>query len=83
MVKSFVAFLIRFRVIGLIVMIVLTGFFASQIARMEMYTRFLDLFPHNHPFVQVHERYNRWFGSAYQATLMLEVNEGDVFNVKR
>ncbi len=57
-----------------------TVFFMTQIARMEMFTQFLDLFPKNHPYVEIHKKYAKYFGGAYQATLMLEVKEGDVFN---
>lgn len=81
MYKILVKYLIRFRILGLIAMAVITGFFATQIVNMEMYTQFLDLFPHDHPYVQVHEKYSKYFGSAYQANLMLEVKEGTVFNI--
>lgn len=82
MYDKLVGFLIRFRKIGLIVLLLVTVFFASQIFKMEMFTQFLDLFPGNHPYVEVHKKYSRFFGSAYQAILMLEVQNGDVFNVQ-
>ncbi len=81
---SIVRFLIRFRIAVLVIMAVITLFFLTQIARMEMFTQFLDLFPSNHPYVQVHKQYAKYFGGAYLATLVLEVKEGgkykDVFN---
>lgn len=80
MYNALVKFLIRFRIAGLIAMAAITGFFATQIVHMEMFTQFLDLFPHNHPYVQVHKKYSKHFGSAYQASLMLEVKDGTVFN---
>ena len=80
MFEKLVGLLIRFRVIGLVILAVITGFFAFQITKMQMFTRFLDLFPSNHPYVEVHEKYSKYFGSAYQASLMLEVKDGDVFN---
>ncbi len=82
MYEKLVGLLIRFRVIGLVILTLVTAFFALQITKMEMFTRFLDLFPSDHPYVEVHQKYNRYFGSAYQATLMLEVKDGDVFNTK-
>ena len=82
MYTKLVGFLIKFRVIGLIVMALLTGFFITQITKMQMFTDFLDLFPANHRYVQVHKQYSRYFGSAYLATLVLEVQEGDVYNPK-
>jgi predicted RND superfamily exporter protein len=83
---AIVRFLIRYRIAVLIIMAVITLFFITQITRMEMFTQFLDLFPTNHPYVQVHKQYAKYFGGAYQATLMLEVKEGgkykDVFNLE-
>src|SRR5512136_75262 len=82
---AIVRFLIRFRKAVLIIMGVITGFFATQIFRMEMFTQFLDLFPTNHPYVQIHKEYAKFYGGAYQATLVLEVKVGgkygDVFDV--
>ena len=84
MYKKLVAFLIKFRVAGLIVMAGITIFFITQLTGMEMYTQFLDLFPYNHRYVQVHLRYQKYFGSAYQATLVLEVKDKDkdVYNME-
>ncbi len=82
MYEKLVRFLIRFRVIGLVVLAGLTAFFGFQITKMQMFTQFLDLFPSNHPYVEVHQKYSRYFGSAYQATLMVEVKNGDVFNTE-
>ena len=77
-----VRFLIRFRVAVLVIMAAITMFFAAQIFRMQMFTQFLDLFPATHPYVQVHKQYAKYFGGAYQATLMLEVKNGDIFNLE-
>ena len=79
---KFTGFLIGHRKAVLIVMAGITLFFVSQILRIEMFTQFLDLFPYNHPYVQVHKQYAKFFGGAYQATLMLEVNKGDVFTAE-
>ena len=57
MFEKLVDFLIKFRLAVLIIMAVITVFFMTQIARMEMFTQFLDLFPSNHPYVQVHKQY--------------------------
>ena len=80
MIRKLIGFIIKIRIIALIAMILITGFFATQITHMEMFTQFLDLFPANHSYVKTHKRYAKYFGGAYQATLMLEVKHGDVFN---
>ncbi len=82
MFTKFVAFLIKFRRSVLIGMALITGFFMLQITHMEMFTQFLDLFPKNHPYVEIHKLYAKYFGGAYQATVVLEVKEGNVFNLE-
>jgi uncharacterized protein len=77
--EKITSFLIKFRIAVLIIMAAITLFFGAQVTRVKMFTQFLDLFPSNHPYVQVHKQYARGF-SAVVATLMLEVKEGDVFN---
>ncbi|MFH1152846.1 MAG: MMPL family transporter [Pseudomonadota bacterium] len=80
MYAALVRFLIRQRKMVLAVMAIITLFFLFQAAHTQMFTQFLDLFPMDHPYVQVHKKYAKYFGGAYQATVVLEVTEGDVFN---
>ena len=78
--KKLVNFLVTHRKTMITIMAFVTLFFLSQIFRIQMFTQFLDLFPQNHPYVQVHQKYAKYFGGAYQATLVLEVKKGTVFN---
>ncbi len=80
MFNALVGFLIKHKKAAVIAMVLITLFFLSQIFRIQMYTKFLDLFPQNHPYVQVHEKYAKYFGGAYTATLVLKVKKGTVFN---
>jgi hypothetical protein len=82
MYSGLVRFLIGHKKSVLIAMAVITIFFLSQIFRIQMFTEFLDLFPNKHPYVQVHKDYAKYFGGAYQATVMLEVKDGDVFTTE-
>lgn len=77
-----VRFLIKYKKATLISLTVVTLFFLGMIFNIQMYTQFLDLFPKNHPYVQVHKKYAKYFGGAYQATLVLEVKKGDIFNAE-
>ena len=63
-----------------IAMLIITGFFAMKIFQMQMYTQFIDLFPANHSYVKIHKLYEKYFGGAYQAKVVIEVKDGDVFN---
>jgi uncharacterized protein len=80
--RKIVEFLIKYRKAVLVTMAVITLFFLTMVFRIQMFTQFLDLFPQNHPYVQVHKQYARFFGGAYTATVMVEVKDGDVFNIK-
>jgi uncharacterized protein len=82
MFETLTRFLINHRKSTLVILGLITLFFISQILRIEMFTQFLDLFPYNHPYVKVHKQYAKYFGGAYQATLMLEVKNGDVFTTE-
>lgn len=82
MYAALVQFLIRHRKAALAGMAIISLFFLIQAIHTEMFTQFLDLFPKNHPYVQVHKQYAKYFGGAYQATVVLEVKEGDVFNTE-
>lgn len=82
MYKALVTFLIKHKKAVVVSMAVITVFFLSQIFRIEMFTQFLDLFPQNHQYVQVHQKYAKFFGGAYNATLVLEVKNGDVFTTE-
>jgi uncharacterized protein len=76
----FCEFLVKYRKAVLVIMALATLFFISQIMRIQMFTQFLDLFPQTHPYVQIHQKYARYFGGAYIATLMVEVQKGDVWS---
>ena len=43
-------------------------------------TRFVDLFPSYHPYIQLNEKYQRSFGGAETLAIMIKVKDGDIFN---
>lgn len=70
-----------YRLPATIVVIVLTLFFAWEIKHLDISTRFSDLYPRNHPYVQTFEKY-RAFGSPFTISLLLEVKNGTIYNTK-
>ena len=64
----------------LLLVIVATLVFASFAARLDLVTRFDEQLPQNHPFIQVYNQYVPTFGGANTIMLMLEVNDGTIFN---
>lgn len=56
----------------------LMGYLAAQI---EVKTVFSDLLPRNHPYVAVNNQFKQTFGGSNMVSIMLEVEQGDVFNM--
>jgi predicted RND superfamily exporter protein len=64
-------------VIGVVAAITLIlGFFAVQV---EIKTQFADLLPARHPYMNVHNVFKETYGGSNMVSLMLEVQEGDIF----
>ncbi len=61
---------------------VVTAWFGFHTAQLEMITSFGELLPNGHPFIEVHDEYAKDFGGANNITLMVEVEEGNLFNVE-
>src|SRR2546426_4067585 len=73
--------LIDYRHPVMIVVMIVTGYFAYLSSQLKLETSFGDLLPQSHPFVQIHNRYAGTFGGANNIQLMVEVKEGDIFTV--
>lgn len=75
----FVGVLMRYRlpIIGLV--LALTGLFAAQLPRLQMYSEFNDLLPQNHAYIQLHNEVRDIFGGANIVLLAVEVESGDIF----
>lgn len=64
-------------VIGVVAAITLVlGFFAVQV---EIKTQFADLLPARHPYMKIHNAFKETYGGSNMVSLMLEVQEGDIF----
>src|SRR5499425_2156318 len=73
--------LIDYRHPVMIVVIIITGYFAYLSSQLKLETSFGDLLPQSHPFVQIHNKYACTFGGANNFQLMVEVHDGDIFTV--
>src|SRR5712691_11369721 len=73
--------LIDYRHPVMIVVLIITGYFAYLSSQLKLETSFGDLLPQSHPFVQIHNKYAPTFGGANNIQLMVEVREGDIFTV--
>jgi len=79
-VNRFAEFLVRNRVILLIIIGIITVLFFYQCLKLPIKTCFADLLPQKHPYIQVHNKIRNIFGGANQVLIMVQVREGDIFN---
>jgi predicted RND superfamily exporter protein len=75
----FVEFCIRRRVLVVAVIALITALMAVLAVRIEIKTVFDDLLPANHPYIKVHEQFKQNFGGSNLVSIMLEVEDGDIF----
>jgi uncharacterized protein len=74
--------ILRWRFIVLAVVGALTAFFGYFAAQTQLVTSFGDLLPQNHPFIQVAHKYEQYFGSVNNVTIMIEAKEGTIYDAK-
>lgn len=75
------AFAIRHRVKVCVVIALITVIFAACLTRLDVHTRFGDMVPRNHPYVQVYEKYQDTFAAANRVTVLVRATHGDIFNL--
>jgi len=69
----------RGRVVAAITIVTL--FFGVFLARTRLAFNFGDLLPQQHPFIQTHNRYGGTFGESNTLVVMLQVDEGTIFDI--
>ncbi len=71
--------LYRVRLATLVAILVVTALFGWKLRNLDISTHFLDLYPNNHPYVQLFEKYPA-FGSPLTVTLLVKVRHGTLYN---
>ena len=77
--KRWAELLYDYRLAGTIVVFLLTAFFAWEVKHLDISTRFSDLYPRNHPYIKIFEKYPS-FGSPFTVSLVIEVKNGTIYN---
>ena len=80
--EAYLRFLLNFRWSILAVLTLMTIFLGWQSWKMRVYTNFFDLYPPDHPYIQLYQQYRRMFGTANVLVMAIEKKEGDIFNVE-
>jgi predicted RND superfamily exporter protein len=73
-------FIVKNRLLVLLVIVLLTAFFGYHARTIEMYTAFSDLVPRDHPYIKTHSEFWKTFGGANVVLISLEARNGDIFN---
>ena len=79
--EAYINFLLKFRWPVLIFVTAVTLLLGYNLKHMRVYTNFFDLYPPNHPYIQLYQKYRRMFGTANVLMMAIECKEGDIFNV--
>jgi predicted RND superfamily exporter protein len=70
-----------YRRAAIILVVLLTAFFAWEVKHLDISTRFSDLYPRNHPYIKIFEKYPA-FGSPFTVTIVVEAKKGTIYNSK-
>lgn len=71
--------LLDHRAATLTAMFFITGFFAWQIRNLNISTQFSDLYPRNHPYIKLFEKYPG-FGSPLTVSLVIQGKGGTIYS---
>ena len=80
--KKFAEFIIRRRILILVIISIVTGFFMYELTKLSVKTKIADLLPQKHPYIKVHNKIRHIFGGSNQVLIMVQVRTGDIFNQK-
>lgn len=77
-----IEWLIGHRIKVVAVVLAITAAMGYLAAQVEVKTVFSDLLPRNHPYIEVNNQFKQTFGGSNMVSIMLEVEQGDVFQMK-
>lgn len=80
--EGYIRFLLKNRVIVLLLITLVTGVFAYGVSSLKIATDFFALYPPKHPYIQLYKEYRKMFGSANVLVCAVEVKEGDIYNLE-
>ncbi len=79
--SGFIDRVLKFRVMVVLVIAAITLVMGYLAAHIEIKTVFTDLLPKSHPYIAVNNKFKQTFGGSNMVSIMLEVEQGDVFNM--
>src|SRR5205807_5862698 len=80
-IEAYLFFLLRHRaLVSLVVAAITVGLALFMWFRMHVFTNFFDLYPRNHPYIQLYQQYRSMFGTANTVLIVVEVKNGTIFD---
>jgi hypothetical protein len=80
LVKKLADFVIKRRLLVLLIIIGITGYFGYQMRALTLSTNFNELLPQTHEYIKMHNDFRKTFGGANFLVIMISVKDGDIFN---
>jgi hypothetical protein len=66
--------------ISLIIGVVTVFFIWFSYEKLSIYTNFFDLYPPNHSYIQVYQKYRKMFGTSNVLLMTIEAKHGEIFD---
>ncbi|MCX5902368.1 MAG: MMPL family transporter [Proteobacteria bacterium] len=79
-IKKLADFVIKRRLLVLLIIAAITVFFAYKLRTLTLSTNFNELLPQTHEYIKVHNDFRKTFGGANFLVIMVSVKDGDIFN---
>ena len=80
--EAYINFLLAYRRLILLTLTIINVFLGSKALDIRVNTNFFDLYPPNHPYIQLYQQYRQMFGTANVLLIGIETKKGDIFNVE-
>ena len=79
-IEGYLNFLLRHRSSVIVLMVLLTGFFAYGLKDLRLQVDFRDFVPPHHPYIEFAKQFERMLGTPNVLSVVLEVKHGDIYN---
>jgi predicted RND superfamily exporter protein len=80
LIEAYLRFLLRYRVpISILIGLGTLYFTWLSATRLTIFTNFFDLYPPNHPYIEIYSKYRSMFGTSNVLLMAIEVQNGTLF----
>jgi hypothetical protein len=80
-IEAYLFFLLRHKLaVSVVVGVITAGLAFCMWTKMKVFTNFFDLYPPNHPYIQLYQQYRSMFGTANQVVMVVEVQKGTIYD---